>query len=50
MGQDVKGKYAITIGGNEGDSVRTKEIRLSAYGRLIQRSQNPFICIIENLK
>lgn len=50
VGQDSNGKYAITIGGNEGDSVREKEIRLDKNGFIIQRKINPFIAIIENLK
>ncbi|WP_231490570.1 DUF2272 domain-containing protein [Pedobacter sp. Leaf170] len=50
VGEDSKGKYILTIGGNEGDSIRIKEIRLDVSGFVKQRKNNPFICIIENLK
>ena len=50
VGEDNNGKYALTIGGNEGDSIRVKEIRLDKNGFIKQRKVNPYICIIENLK
>ncbi len=50
VGEDNNGKYAMTIGGNEGDSIRIKEIRLDKNGFIKQRVTNPFISIIENLK
>lgn len=50
VGEDLNGKYALTIGGNEGDSIRVKEIRLDKNGLIKQRKVNPYICIIENLK
>lgn len=50
VGIDNKGLYAITIGGNESDSIRTKEIRLDKNGKIIQRSHNPYISVIETLK
>ena len=49
-GEDDEGHYLITVGGNEGDSIRQKEVRLDHNGFIIQRSSNPFISIIENLK
>lgn len=49
IGEDSKGKYALTIGGNEGDSIRVKEIRLDTNGYVKQRKANPYICIIETL-
>ena len=49
-GHDASGEFALTIGGNEGDSIRRKKVRLSSDGFVIQKSPNPFICIIENLK
>ena len=49
-GEDDQGHYVITVGGNEGDSIRQKEIRLDKNGYIIQRNPNPFICIIENQK
>lgn len=50
VGEDLNGKYALTIGGNEGDSIRVKEIRLDKNGFIKQRKVNPYISIIENLK
>lgn len=50
VGEDNTGRYALTIGGNEGDSIRVKEIRLDKNGFIKQRNTNPFISIIENLK
>ena len=50
IGEDNNGKYALTVGGNEGDSIRIKEIRLDKNGFIIQRKVNPYISIIENLK
>lgn len=50
VGEDNNGKYALTIGGNEGDSIRIKEIRLDKNGLIKQRKTNPYISIIENLK
>lgn len=50
VGVDNKGRYALTIGGNEGDSIRVKEIRLDKTGYIQQRKINPYISIIENLK
>lgn len=49
-GHDATGEFALTIGGNEGDSIRRKKVRLSSDGFVLQKSPNPFICIIENLK
>ena len=50
VGEDNNGKYTLTIGGNEGDSIRVKEIRLDKNGFIKQRDTNPYICIIEDLK
>ena len=50
VGEDNNGKYALTIGGNEGDSIRVKEIRLDKNGLIKHRKVNPYISIIENLK
>lgn len=49
-GSDAKGAYALTIGGNESDSIRHKEVRLDAQGRIRQRASNPYICVIQTLK
>lgn len=50
VGSDSIGRYALTIGGNEGDSIRRKVVRLTADGFIKQRTGNPFICVIQNLK
>lgn len=50
VGEDNNGKYLMTIGGNEGDSIRIKEVRLDNNGFIKQRKNNPYISIIENLK
>jgi len=49
-GEDPQGKYTLTIGGNEGDSVGRKLLRLKANGLIKQRENSPFICVIQNLK
>lgn len=43
-------KFARTIGGNEGDSVRSTKVALTADGFVDQKDNNPFICVIETLK
>lgn len=43
-------KYAVTIGGNERDSVRRTEVPLTAGGFVKQRTVEPYIAIIENNK
>ncbi|SFN50408.1 hypothetical protein SAMN05421594_3033 [Chryseobacterium oleae] len=50
VGEDSGGRYLLTVGGNESDSVRMKEIRLDKNGFIKQRSINPYISIIETLK
>lgn len=49
-GQDATGLYAITVGGNEGNSVRRTLVRLTSQGLIKQRTNNPFICVIRTLK
>lgn len=41
--------YAVTIGGNEGDSIRKTMVRLTQQGRVKQRGTDPYICVIQNL-
>lgn len=43
-------KFAITIGGNEGNSIRRQRVRLAADGRVQQSDSNPYISVIEDLK
>lgn len=49
-GQDTNGRYALTIGGNEGNSIRRTVVRLNPQGFIRQRNSNPFICVIKTLK
>jgi hypothetical protein len=49
-GQDEGGNFALTVGGNEGNAVGRKRVRLTAAGLLKQRPTNSFICVIKNLK
>lgn len=49
-GQDPNGRYALTIGGNESDSVRRKVVRLKSDGKIKQRTTGPFISVIQTLK
>jgi len=48
--QDADGRFALTIGGNEGNSIRQTIVRLTSQGFVKQRTNNPFICIVKNLK
>lgn len=50
VGSDSAGGFALTIGGNEGDSIRRKVVRLTPAGLIKQRANNPFMCVIQNLK
>ena len=50
IGNDAQGGYALTIGGNESDSVRRKLVRLTGKGLIKQRDRNPYICVIQDLK
>ncbi|MBV9109336.1 MAG: DUF2272 domain-containing protein, partial [Gemmatimonadetes bacterium] len=43
-------RFAVTVGGNESDSIRRKRIPLHADGKIVQRQVNPFICVIKNGK
>jgi len=49
-GHDHSGRFAVTIGGNESDSIRRKRVALTDDGLIIQRANSPFICVIQNLK
>ncbi len=42
-------KFARTIGGNEGDSIRSKIVELDSAGLIKQRALNPFICVVTNV-
>lgn len=50
IGHDATGGFALTIGGNEGNSIRKTVVRLNKDGFIKQRDNNPFICIVKNLK
>lgn len=49
-GLDSLGAYALTIGGNESDSIRRVRVALTAAGLIKQRTTNPYICVIKTLK
>lgn len=49
-GRDASGAFALTIGGNEGDSIGRTRVPLDAAGVIIRRARNPFIAVIQNLK
>lgn len=50
LGRDASGAFALTVGGNEGDTVGRKRVPLGADGKILQRNENPFICVVRNLK
>jgi hypothetical protein len=50
VGNDANGGYAITVGGNEADTVGRKRVSLHPDGKVLQRASNPYICVIQNLK
>jgi len=50
IGTDSLGGFALTIGGNEGNSIRRTVVRLNSQGFIRQRINNPFIAIIKTLK
>jgi hypothetical protein len=49
-GTDTLGRFALTIGGNESDSIRRVRVPLTPAGTIKQRTRNPFICVIKTLK
>ncbi len=49
-GTDTNGRYALTIGGNEGNSIRRTIVPLNSAGFIKQRAHNPFISVIKTLK
>ena len=50
LGQDSRGRFARTIGGNENNSVGTTRVGLNAAGLIVQRADSPFISLIRTLK
>lgn len=50
IGADSNGNYAVTIGGNESDSIRMKLVRLNSAGKIKQRVNSPYISVIQDLK
>jgi len=50
IGQDQLGGYALTIGGNESDSIRRTVVRLRANGTIRSKAHNNYICLIKNQK
>jgi hypothetical protein len=51
-GADGSGRYVRTIGGNEGNRVGDRVVRLKSNGLIKQPASDPtyFICVIQNLK
>jgi hypothetical protein len=49
IGKDTSGKYALTIGGNENDTVRQQRVQLTATGEVKQIGTR-FISILANQK
>jgi hypothetical protein len=49
-GTDSLGRFALTVGGNESDSIRRVRVALTAAGTIRQRPTNPYICVIKTLK
>lgn len=45
-GEDAQGKFVVTVGGNESDTVGKKRWALKSNGTLIQRLKNPIICVM----
>lgn len=43
-------RFAMTIGGNEGNSIRRQRVALTVDGHVLQAASNPFISVIEDLK
>jgi hypothetical protein len=48
--QEAGSRFALTVGGNEGGSIRQKRIPLDGKGFIVQRKPDPFICVIKNMK
>lgn len=46
FGDGSSGKFALTVGGNEGDSVRNAEVPLDGNGFVKPRARNPFISVV----
>lgn len=50
VAQDGGGPFAVTVGGNESDSVRRTIVRLTPGGLIRQRAGSPYIALIKTLK
>ncbi|MDH7973284.1 DUF2272 domain-containing protein [Sphingomonas sp. AR_OL41] len=42
--------YAVTVGGNESQSIHSAQIELTSKGTIRARAKYPFICVIQDLK
>jgi len=51
-GHDANGRFASTVGGNEGDpgSVKRRRVALDDNGLIVQNPKRPFISVIQTLK
>lgn len=46
-GSDSRGPYALTVGGNEGNSVGRKLVRLTNAGKVKPRADSPYIALLK---
>lgn len=49
-GEDASGRFAMTVGGNEADTVGRSRIGLTAAGLVRQRARQAFISLVQTLK
>jgi hypothetical protein len=47
-GKDSRGRFVMTIGGNESDTVGRKRVALSPDGLIVQRAANPYIAVVQS--
>jgi hypothetical protein len=50
VGADSGGPYALTVGGNEADSVGRKRVSLTSAGKVKVRVDSPYIALLKCLK
>ena len=49
-GTDRLGRYALTVGGNESDSIRRVRVALKPDGTIKLRTDDPYIAVVKTLK
>lgn len=50
LGRDAAGRFARTVGGNEGDTIGISRIALNEAGIIRQRAKRSFIAVVQTLK